>query len=71
VVKEGKATRDAFVRVIRDGKVVHESRVNSLKRFKNDAKEVSAGLECGVGVDNYGDFQAGDILQFYHREKVT
>jgi translation initiation factor IF-2 len=71
VVKDGKATRDAFVRVIRDNKVLHESRVNSLKRFKNDAKEVSAGLECGVGVDNFEEFQAGDILQFYHKEKVT
>jgi translation initiation factor IF-2 len=71
VVKDGKAIRDAFVRVMRDGKVIHESRVNSLKRFKNDAKEVATGLECGVGVDDFEEFQAGDILQFYHKEKVT
>ena len=71
VVKDGKASRDDFVRVIREGKVIQESRVNSLKRFKNDAREVATGLECGVGIDNYSDIQVGDILQFYRKEKVS
>jgi translation initiation factor IF-2 len=71
MIKDGKATRDALARVIRKGDVLHESRVISLKRFKNDAKEVTTGMECGVGVDNFHDFQAGDIIQFYKQKKVN
>lgn len=71
VIKEGKASRDASVRVIRKGETLVESRVSSLKRFKNDIKEVPTGQECGVGVDNFTDFQVGDIIQFYRRERVS
>jgi translation initiation factor IF-2 len=69
-VKEGKARRDALARVLRQGESIHESRVSSLKRFKEDIREVSAGLECGVGIENFLDFQVGDVIQFYRHEKV-
>ena len=69
-VKEGKARRDALARVLRQGESIHESRVSSLRRFKEDIREVSAGLECGVGIENFLDFQVGDVIQFYRHEKV-
>jgi translation initiation factor IF-2 len=71
IVKDGKASRDAQVRIIRNGKTVAESRVSSLKRFKNDVKEVPTDQECGVGLENFTDFQIGDIIQFYRQEKVS
>jgi len=71
IIREGKASRDAQIRIIRKGETVFESRVSSLKRFKNDVKEVPTGQECGVGIENFTDFQVGDIIQFYRREKVS
>jgi translation initiation factor IF-2 len=71
IVKEGKATRDAQVRVIRGGEVLVDSQVSSLKRFKNDAKEVSTGMECGLGIANFHDFQVGDLVEFHRKEKVS
>ena len=70
-MKEGKASRDSSARIIRKGEIVFESRVSSLKRFKNDVKEVTIGQECGIGVDKFSDFQVGDIIQFYRKEKVS
>ncbi len=70
-VKEGKIRRDALVRVVRRGKVVCESSVSSLKRFKEDVKEVAAGFECGVGVEGFSDFQVGDIIQVYRKEVIA
>ncbi|MBL7209840.1 MAG: translation initiation factor IF-2 [Dehalococcoidia bacterium] len=70
-VKEGKVRRDALVRVLRQGESIHESRLSSLKRFKDDVKEVSAGLECGVRIEGFSDFQVGDVIQFYRQERVT
>jgi translation initiation factor IF-2 len=70
-VKEGKASRDTSVRILRKGETIFESRVNSLKRFKNDVKEVPTGQECGVGIENFSEFQPGDIIQFYRQEKVS
>lgn len=70
-VKEGKVRRDSMVRVLRQGEVIHESRVHSLRRFKEDAKEVAVGMECGVKIEHFSDFQVGDILQFYRQEKVA
>jgi translation initiation factor IF-2 len=58
------------VKVLRQGKLIHESRVTSLKRYKEDASEVSAGLECGLGVEGTADFQVGDIIEFYRKERV-
>ena len=69
-VIEGKVSRGASVRVQREKKVVYESTVSSLKRFKDDVKEVSAGYECGVGVKDFSAFQASDILEFFRREKA-
>lgn len=69
-VLEGKALRNAKVRVKRGETVLHDGRVGSLKRFTEDVREVSAGLECGVSVEGFGGFQAGDILEFYTQELV-
>jgi len=70
-VKEGKIRRDALARVIRKGESIHESRVSSLRRFKEDVKEVVAGFECGVKIEGFTDFQVGDIIQSYRQEIVS
>jgi translation initiation factor IF-2 len=69
-VREGKVSRDAQVKILRQNKVICDSRVSSLKRFKEDAAEVSAGLECGLGIEGSVDFQTGDIIEFYRKERV-
>ena len=69
-VTEGKIWRDAQVKILRQNKTVGESRVSSLKRFKEDVTEVSAGLECGLGIEGSIDFQTGDIIEFYRKERV-
>jgi len=69
-VTEGKVTRGASVKVRRGEKIAFESVVSSLRRFKDDVKEVASGYECGVGVKDFGDFQVGDILEFFRREKA-
>jgi len=68
-VTEGKISRGASVRVRRGGDVVNESTVSSLKRFKDDAKEVATGYECGVGVKDFNEFEVGDILEFFRMDK--
>jgi translation initiation factor IF-2 len=68
-VTDGKISRNSSVRVRRGKAVVTDSTVSSLKRFKDDVKEVAAGYECGVGVKDFNDFQVGDILEFYRMEK--
>ncbi len=69
-IREGEARRSAKARVIRNHQIVVESSISSLKRFHEDAREVRAGFECGVGVEGFADFQAGDIIQFLIRERV-
>jgi translation initiation factor IF-2 len=69
-VMEGKVWRDAQVKILHQNKVICDSRVSSLKRFKDDVAEVSAGLECGVGIEEIVDFQIGDIIEFYRKEKI-
>jgi len=69
-VTEGKIWRDAQVKILRQNKVIGDSRVSSLKRFKEDVAEVSAGLECGLGIEGNVDFQIGDIIEFYRKEKM-
>jgi translation initiation factor IF-2 len=64
-VTEGKVRRNASVHVIRDGVEVYSGKINSLKRFKDDAREVDAGYECGVGVENYNDLKIGDLLEVF------
>jgi translation initiation factor IF-2 len=69
-VIEGKVSRDAQAKVLRQNKAIGSSRVSSLKRFKDDVTEVSTGLECGVGLESNVDFQIGDIIEFYRRERI-
>jgi translation initiation factor IF-2 len=69
-VTEGKIGRDAQVKILRQNKVICDSRVSSLKRFKEDVAEVSAGIECGLGVEGIADFQIGDIIEFYRNERI-
>ncbi len=69
-VKEGKVTNNASIRVIRNGIVVHEGKIESLKRFKDDVKEVSSNYECGIGIENFNDIKEGDILEPYIHEEV-
>lgn len=70
-VKEGKMRRDASARLIRRGEPIHESRINSLRRFKEDAKDVATGFECGLRLEGFSDFQIGDIIQSYRQEIVS
>ncbi len=69
-VNEGKITRNAQVRVVRDGIVLHEGRIASLKRFKDDAKEVLTGFECGVGIEGFNDILVGDVIEAFVVEEV-
>jgi len=71
MVKEGRVRRDALVRVLRKGQIVCESKLISLRRFKEDVKEVAAGFECGVGVEGFSDFRVGDIIQVFGKTLVT
>jgi len=64
-VTQGKITRTDQVHLVRDGTVVHKGMISSLKRFKDDAKEVNEGFECGIGVENYNDVKVGDIIEAY------
>jgi len=70
LVTEGRIERNAKIRVLRDGVVVHDGKIASLKRFKDDVKEVPAGYECGVGIENFNDIKEGDILEIYTIEEV-
>jgi len=65
MVKEGKITRNAKVRIIRDGIVIYTGTLGSLKRFKDDVKEVQAGYDCGLNIDGYNDIKVGDIIEAY------
>jgi len=69
-VKDGVIRRNAMVRLVRDGVVVYEGRIASLKRFKDDVREVQAGYECGVGLENFNDIKVGDVIECYTVEKV-
>jgi translation initiation factor IF-2 len=69
-VTDGKVNRNAQVRLLRDNVVIHTGKVSSLKRFKDDATEVKAGLECGIGIANYNDIKPGDVIEFFTTEKV-
>jgi len=70
-VTEGKLVRGADVRLFRNGDVVHEGKVSSLKRFKDDTREVQAGYECGVGVEGYNDWEVGDTIEAFTYEEVA
>lgn len=70
-VKQGKILRTADVRLVRDGIVIHEGKIDSLKRFKDDAREVSEGFECGIGLEKYNDIKEGDIIEAFVNEEIT
>ena len=64
-VLDGKLERNAGVRIIRDNVVIHDGKLSSLKRYKDDAKEVSKGYECGIQIEKYNDIKEGDIIEAY------
>ena len=68
-VTEGKATRNSIVKVIRNNEILHTGKLTSLKRFKDDAKEVLAGYECGISLEDFNAIQEGDTFEFYIEEK--
>ncbi len=70
-VLDGAIKRDAEVRLLRDNVVVYTGKIGSLKRFKDDASEVRTGMECGIGIQNYNDIKAGDVIEAFMTEKVA
>jgi translation initiation factor IF-2 len=70
VVRSGTVQRTGKVRVVRDGVQVYAGNLSSLKRFKDDVKEVREGLECGIGVENFNDLKVGDVIESYRVEEV-
>lgn len=69
-VTDGKITRDASVRIIRDGIVIFEGELDTLKRFKDDAKEVAAGYECGITIEKFNDIKEGDIFEAFKMVEI-
>jgi translation initiation factor IF-2 len=70
-VTDGKVERNAHLRLLRDGVVIYTGRISSLKRFKDDVREVLAGYECGIGVENFNDIKVGDVLEAFVMEEVA
>ena len=69
-VTDGKIARNASIRLLRDNVVIHEGKIDSLKRFKDDAKEVATGYECGIGIERYNDVKVGDVIECFVMEEV-
>ncbi|MEG6565939.1 translation initiation factor IF-2 [Thermoanaerobacterium saccharolyticum] len=69
-VVEGKISRNANIRLVRDGIVIFEGKISSLKRFKDDVKEVQSGFECGIGIERFNDIKEGDVLEAYQMEEI-
>src|SRR5258705_12101615 len=69
-VTDGTVERGANVRLIRDNVVVHEGKLSTLKRFKDEVKEVQSGQECGMAFENYGDMRVGDVIECYRVETI-
>ena len=69
-VTQGKIQRNAEIRLVRDGIIIHEGKIDSLKRFKDDAKEVSENFECGLGIENFNDIKDGDIIECFVMEEI-
>ena len=70
IVTDGKIARSNMLRLVRDGRVVYEGKVSSLKRFKDDAKEVANGYECGIGIENFNDIKEGDVIEAFIKEDI-
>lgn len=69
-VTDGKITRNAQIRIVRDGIVVHEGEIDSLRRFKDDVKEVAESFECGIGIEKFNDIKDGDVLECFVMEEI-
>ena len=69
-VTEGKISRGAQLRLVRDGIVVHEGAIGSLRRFKDDVKEVAHGYECGISIEKYSDLKVGDVIEAFIMEQI-
>ena len=70
IVREGKITRTAKIRIIREGIVIYTGALGSLKRFKDDVKEVAKGFECGLNIENYNDIRVGDMIEGFQEVEV-
>ena len=70
MLNEGRVIPGANIRVLRDNVVINDSRISSLRRFKDEVKEVKAGQDCGIGVANFNDVKVGDILETYSIEEI-
>ena len=69
-VTSGKVVRNEQIRLVRDGIVIHEGKISSLKRFKDDVKEVNTGYECGIGIEKYNDIKEGDVIECFKMEEI-
>jgi translation initiation factor IF-2 len=69
-VTEGTVRRGARSRLVRDGTVIYDGRIGSLRRFKDDVREVAAGMECGIVLENYPDVKEGDVIEVYETKQV-
>jgi len=69
-IKNGKVERNQQARLLREGVVIYTGKVSSLKRFKEDAKEVLSGYECGIGIENYNDIKVGDVIECFHLKEI-
>ncbi len=69
-VQDGKISRNSQVRIVRDSIIIHEGVLSSLRRFKDDVKEVASGYECGIGIENYNDIKEGDVIESFIMEEI-
>jgi translation initiation factor IF-2 len=70
-VVQGTITRNSRARLVREGVVVYDGRIGSLRRFKDDAREVAEGFECGIGIENFNDIKEGDVIETYEVREVA
>jgi translation initiation factor IF-2 len=70
-VRDGKITRGSKVRFLRDGTVIWKGAINSLRRFKDDVREVASGFECGIGLSDFQDLKEGDVIETYEEREIA
>ena len=70
-VRSGVINRQSKVRVVRDGVEIYDGTISSLRRFKDDVREVREGFECGIGIENFNDIKLGDVIECYRTEEVA
>jgi translation initiation factor IF-2 len=70
-VVKGKISRQSNARLLRDNVIIYEGKISSLKRFKDDVREVDAGFECGIGLENFNDIKENDIMEAFTLEKIA